>query len=67
MTPKHLTYQDLHRQMWNCQIGIVDIGLLQPPLKKVVIRTATGDHYLCAVHREGELLVLDMGQQVEEA
>ena len=62
----HLTYHELHSQFWDCHIGIVELSLVMPQLKTVVIRTETGDHYLAAVHREGETLIFDLGQPTTE-
>ena len=64
ITTKHLTYHEIVNQLDECGIGF---GWMQSPtFKTIVIRTETGDHYLAAIHREGDVLVFDLGQKVEE-
>lgn len=62
----YLTYHDLHRQFWDNGIGLLDLCMSKEPLKKVAIRTEAGDYELAAIHREGEVLIFDLGHKVEE-
>jgi hypothetical protein len=64
-TTKSLSYHDLHRHCWECKIGIVDLSVFEP-LEEVRIRTATGDHVLAAVWREGKVLYFDVGGKIDE-
>ena len=60
----HLDYAALHRHFWDCSIGIVEMSTSQPALEKVVIRGEDGDYELAAIHREGNVLIFDLGQKV---
>ena len=59
-----LTYAELERQLLDCHLGLVELSLV-PKLREVRIRTAEGDSYLAAIHREGDVLIFDLGQKVE--
>jgi len=61
-----LSYHDLHVHLWECGVGIVEQSLSQPALERIVVRTETGDHWVCAVHREGHTLVFDLGLRVHD-
>ena len=61
-----LTFPDLCRQFMGCRLGIVELSLVQPQLKTVVIRCEDGDHYLAAIHREGNTLVFDLGESCQK-
>jgi len=63
-TLKYLDYAALHRQFWDNGIGLLDLQLGKPALEQIVIRTEAGDCYLAAIHREGKMLVFDLGQKV---
>jgi hypothetical protein len=61
----YLTYHELHQQFWNNGIGLLDLCMSKPALEKVVIRVIDGDYELAAIHREGNVLVFDLGQPVQ--
>ena len=63
---KYLDYAALHRQFWSEGIGLLDLQLGKPALEQIAIRTETGDCYLAAIHREGKVLVFDLGQKVDD-
>jgi len=64
---KYLTYAELHRQFWQNGIGLLDLSMGKPAPEKVVIRCEDGDRELAAIHREGNVLVFDLGQKVDDA
>ena len=61
-----LTYAELERQLLDCNLLLVQ-DQDGPSFLEVVIRTADGDYELCACHREGVVLILDMGQRRPDA
>ena len=63
---KYLDYAALHRQFWSEGIGLLDLQLGKPALEQIVIRGEHADFYLAAIHREGKVLVFDLGQPIEE-
>jgi hypothetical protein len=67
LTLKALSYHELHKQFWNCEVGITDLSMGKPGLEKIVIRCEDGDYELCAIHRQGNLLIFDKGHKVDEA
>lgn len=53
-------------QFYECGVHIL-LSSVGPPLTHCVIRGTDGDHGLAAVHREGEVLVFDLGHKLTEA
>jgi hypothetical protein len=60
-----LSFAELERQLWDYGINLVLTGGSGKRLKGIVIRTETGDHAVAALHREGEVLVLDLGHPID--
>ena len=60
-----LTYHEWREHLLECGIELFH-GRKPIPLA-VVIRTARGDAYVAAVHREGDVLIFDLGLPVKDA
>ena len=59
-----VSWNDLVRHLAECGIELL---IPTERIRQVVIRTGAGlDHGLAAVHREGEVLVLDLGRPMTE-
>jgi len=61
-----LSYHALHTHFFECGVLMLDACFGKPALEKVVIRCEDGDYELAAIHREGKVLVFDLGQKVDE-
>ena len=61
-----LSYHQLHLHLWECMIAIQDLSTTQPALETVVIRGEHADFQLAAVHRQGKMLILDLGQKIND-
>jgi len=61
-----LSYAGFHVHLLECGVAIHDASLKQPALEKVVIRGEHSDFQLAAVHREGNVLILDIGQKIHD-
>jgi len=61
-----LSYHALHTHFFECGVLMLDASLGKPALEKVVIRGEHADFQLAAVHREGNVLILDLGQKIDD-
>ena len=71
MTPYYITQESVEQMEWEqFESQMADADVLVTRLygragrlpERVVIRGLDGDHEIAAVHRDGDVLVLDMGQ-----
>lgn len=59
-----LSYHQLHLHLWECGVGMVDLSMTEPLLQEIIIRGQHCDYRLAAIHRDGEMLIFDMGQPI---
>ena len=59
-----MTFAQFHLQLWQESVGIINLSLIEP-IQQIVIRGEDGDFELCAIHRDGNILILDQGQPTD--
>lgn len=59
-----LSYHQLHLHLWECGVGVVDLSMTEPLLQEIIIRGKDSDFYLASIHRDGDTLIFDIGQEM---